>query len=375
MTAARPTIVVTGGAGFIGSVLVRRLLAADEAHVVTVDKLTYAANRSAVSEFGRHPRHRLVQADINDQAAMTAIFRDYAPAAVLHLAAESHVDRSIVGADEFLRTNVDGTFTLLETCRRFWSALDAKRAAAFRFIHVSTDEVYGTARSGERFSEASPYAPNSPYAASKAASDHLARAWRRTYGLPTIITHCSNNYGPRQFPEKLIPLAIQKAILRQPIPVYGNGSNVRDWIHVEDHVDALLSILRSGQPGETYCIGAEAERTNLELVQALCAAIDLEVPAGAPHAELIRFVADRPGHDRRYAIDPTKIRHELHWRPRRTLGEGLRQTVRWYLSNGDWLEDIRRSRYAGERIGASCGSKPSANHLRSGDHDIGRVLA
>jgi dTDP-glucose 4,6-dehydratase len=327
-------IIVTGGAGFIGSNLVRALLA--EGHdVVNFDKLTYAGNLSSLADVAGHPGYRFVRKDICDPAAVREILSSFRPDALLHLAAESHVDRSIDGPMDFVRTNVTGTATLLMEATDYWK----QSGNNFRFIHVSTDEVYGSLGNEGRFVESSPYAPRSPYSASKAASDHFAKAWHETYGLPVIVTHCSNNYGPYQFPEKLIPVVILKSLAGEPIPVYGDGTNVRDWIHVEDAVSALSAVVRHGRTGETYNIGADAELRNIDLVRMVCAILDEELGEG--HAEnLITFVADRPGHDFRYALDTSKIRGELGWEPRFQPAEGLRRTVRWYLENRGWWQEI-----------------------------------
>ena len=343
-------LLVTGGAGFIGSAVVRRAVAEGIA-VVNVDKLTYAANPDNVASVARSPLYAFERADIADAAAMARVFRDHDPDAVMHLAAESHVDRSIDGPLEFVRTNMLGTATLLEAARAHWRASPEARRAAFRFHHVSTDEVYGTLGAAGKFTETTPYAPNSPYSASKAGSDHLARAWGETYGLPVLVTNCSNNYGPYHFPEKLIPVVVLSALAGRPIPVYGRGENVRDWLYVEDHAEALLTVLRRGRPGETYNIGGDAEATNIDIVRAICAILDEMRPAGAPHARLIAFVADRPGHDFRYAIDATKIRTELGWAPSVTLKEGLRRTVAWYLENEPWWRAIEQRQGVGERLG------------------------
>ena len=341
-------ILVTGGAGFIGSAVVRRAVA-EGLGVVNVDCLTYAACLGNVASVAGHPAYAFEKADIRDGAAMARIFADHRPDAVLHLAAESHVDRSIDGPAAFIDTNVRGTYTLLEAARRHWEA--AGRPAGFRFHHVSTDEVYGSLGSTGRFTEDTPYDPRSPYSASKAASDHLVRAWGETYGLPVLVTNCSNNYGPFHFPEKLIPVVILKALAGQPIPVYGKGENVRDWLYVEDHAEALLHVLRNGKRGRTYNIGGENEARNIDLVRRICAILDDRRPAGAPHDRLISFVADRPGHDLRYAIDPARIREELGWRPSVTLEEGLARTVDWYLANEGWWRPLLDRPGVGARLG------------------------
>lgn len=326
-------LIVTGGAGFIGSAVARR--AVREGHdVLNVDALTYASSLESVAEVAGSARHRLVHADIRDADAMRALFRDYRPEGVLHLAAETHVDRSIDAPRVFVDTNVVGTLNLLEAARAFW--LDAGSPAQFRFLHVSTDEVFGALGAEGAFRETSPYAPNSPYAASKAASDHLARAWHATYGLPVVLTNCSNNYGPFQFPEKLIPLTILAAIEGRPLPVYGDGRNVRDWLHVEDHAEALLLALTRGAVGRSYNIGGAAEAANIDIVRTLCAILDAKRPKDAPYERQIAFVADRPGHDFRYAIDSARIRDELGWRPRTPLRRGLETTAQWFLDNEAW---------------------------------------
>ena len=341
-------ILVTGGAGFIGSAVVRRAVA-EGLGVVNVDCLTYAACLGNVASVAGHPAYAFEKADIRDGAAMARIFADHRPDAVLHLAAESHVDRSIDGPAAFIDTNVRGTYTLLEAARRYWEA--AGRPTGFRFHHVSTDEVYGSLGPTGRFTEDTPYDPRSPYSASKAASDHLVRAWGETYGLPVLVTNCSNNYGPFHFPEKLIPVVILKALAGQPIPVYGKGENVRDWLYVEDHAEALLHVLRNGKRGRTYNIGGENEARNIDLVRRICAILDNRRPAGAPHDRLISFVADRPGHDLRYAIDPARIREELGWRPSVTLEEGLARTVDWYLANEGWWRPLLDRPGVGARLG------------------------
>jgi dTDP-glucose 4,6-dehydratase len=347
-------ILITGGAGFIGSALCRHLLAETQASIVNLDRLTYAADRAAVTELARNPRYRLEQADVADEAAVARLFAEHRPDAVMHLAAESHVDRSIDGPAAFVRTNIVGTAVMLEAARRQWSALPAAAQARFRFLHVSTDEVYGSA-AGAPFDEAAPYAPSSPYAASKASADHLAAAWHRTYGLPVIITNCSNNYGPRQFPEKLIPLMIHCALEGRPLPVYGTGGNVRDWLYVEDHARALALVLERGRVGEKYNIGGANEHTNLEVVRAICALLDGLRPRadGRPHADAITFVRDRPGHDLRYALDAGKIARELGWTPRESFETGLAKTVRWYVDNPGWRESVRQGGYDGGRLGLS----------------------
>ena len=343
------TLLVTGGAGFIGSAVVLRALA-EGRRVVTLDKLTYAANRETVTLLGKHPNHALETADIADAEAVAAILDRHRPSQILHLAAESHVDRSIDRPGDFIATNVQGTFTLLDRTLRYWRGLQAGEKASFRFIHVSTDEVFGSLGSEGQFSEDSAYAPNSPYAASKASSDHLARAWHATYGLPVVITNCSNNYGPRQFPEKLIPLMILNALSGRKLPVYGDGQNVRDWLFVEDHARALLTVADRARPGSRYMVGGDTERCNLDLVHILCDLLDeaRPDPALGPRRQLIEFVADRPGHDRRYAADFSRITRELDWRPSVDLAGGLKRTIEWYLSNSAWCaacgEDARARR-------------------------------
>jgi len=342
-------ILVTGGAGFIGSAVVRR--AVSEGHeVVNVDALTYAACLDNVASVADRPEYAFEQADICDAAAMEAIFARHRPDAVMHLAAESHVDRSIEGPGAFIRTNVEGTYTMLQAARAFWTG--AGRPEAFRFHHISTDEVYGTLGAEGQFTEETPYAPNSPYSASKAASDHLVRAWHETFGLPVVLTNCSNNYGPYHFPEKLIPVVILNALAGREIPVYGKGENVRDWLFVEDHADALLTVLQKGRIGRTYNIGGENEARNIDIVRTICRLLDEKRPrAEGPHEELIAFVTDRPGHDLRYAIDPTRIRTELGWRPSVTLEQGLERTVQWYLDNEPWWRALQNREGVGQRLG------------------------
>ncbi|CAN5610335.1 dTDP-glucose 4,6-dehydratase [soil metagenome] len=346
-------ILVTGGAGFIGSAVVRRLIAAGET-VVNVDCLTYAGNLESLGDTAESPRHVMELIDICDGEELRRVFATYRPRAVLHLAAESHVDRSIDGADVFIQTNLVGTFRLLETARHHVNTLTPAERAAFRFVHVSTDEVFGSLGEDGHFTERTPYSPRSPYAASKAGSDHLARAWEHTYGLPVIITNCSNNYGPNQFPEKLIPLIILAALRRDPLPVYGDGSNVRDWIYVEDHVDGLLLALERGSPGNTYGFGGDAERRNIDVVRAICALLDeLNPDEAGPYEDLITFVTDRPGHDYRYAMDASLAAAALGWTPRHSFDEGLRATVRWYLDNPGWWKRVESGAYRGQRLGLS----------------------
>ncbi|MGH7000081.1 MAG: dTDP-glucose 4,6-dehydratase [Stellaceae bacterium] len=345
-------VLVTGGAGFIGTSVVRHLLAAGDS-VVNLDKLTYAGSNPPLGPLATPSNYTLEIADVADHAALTGIFAKHKPDAVMHLAAETHVDRSIDRPDDFVRSNLVGTFAMLEATRAYWDGLVGDARARFRFHHISTDEVFGSLGAGERAAEDSRYQPNSPYAASKAGADHLARAWFQTYGLPVIATNCSNNYGPWQFPEKLIPLMVLNAIEGKALPVYGKGENVRDWLYVGDHAAALALVVRRGKPGETYNIGGGEERRNLDLVQAICAILDAELPKAPhrPHAGLIEFVTDRPGHDLHYAIDDRRIRHELGWRPAECLETGLRKTVRWYLDNEAWWKPIRTGVYRGERLG------------------------
>jgi dTDP-glucose 4,6-dehydratase len=343
-------VLVTGGAGFIGSAVVR-LLTRRGAMVLTLDKLTYAATLGSLKEADASGRHWLERLDICDTAAVAALVAGFKPSLVLHLAAESHVDRSIMGARAFVQTNIVGTFSMLEAVRGYWSALQGPERAAFRFLHVSTDEVYGSLGAEGLFHETTPYDPSSPYAASKAAADHLVAAWGRTYGLPVLITNCSNNYGPFHFPEKLIPLTILNALEGKPLPVYGAGGNVRDWLYVDDHAEALLLVAAHGRLGETYNIGGRNERTNIAVVRAICALLDGLKPEGAPHERLITFVADRPGHDQRYAIDAGKLEGELGWRAHESFDTGLAKTVRWYLDNDWWWRPLRERVYGGERLG------------------------
>jgi len=341
-------LLVTGGAGFIGSAVVR--LAVARGHeVVNLDALTYAACLENVASVSASPLYSFEQADIRDLPALEAIFQKHQPDAVMHLAAESHVDRSIDGPQAFIETNVMGTYNMLQAARHYWEGCGKPKA--FRFHHISTDEVFGSLGATGQFTEETPYDPRSPYSASKASSDHLVRAWAETYGLPVVLTNCSNNYGPFHFPEKLIPVVILSALAGKPIPIYGEGENVRDWLYVEDHADALLLVLEKGAVGRSYNIGGENERSNLELVQTICTILDTLKPASAPYADLIEFVTDRPGHDLRYAIDPTRIREELGWRPSVTVEEGLEKTVRWYLENEEWWQPLLGRAGVGERLG------------------------
>jgi len=346
-------VFVTGGAGFIGSAVCRLFVGELNATVLNVDKLTYAANLSSLRAVESSPRYAFCQADICDREAIGRLLCEFDPDAVLHLAAESHVDRSIDGPADFIKTNVEGTCVLLEATLAHWQRLPAERAARFRFHHVSTDEVFGSLGATGRFTETTRYRPNSPYSASKAAADHLVRAWQETFGLPTVISNCSNNYGPYHFPEKLIPLAILKALHGESIPIYGKGDNIRDWLYVEDHVRALFSILKEAPAGESYNIGGNAERTNLDVVRSICLLLDEMLPDSPhrPHQRLITFVTDRPGHDRRYAMDIAKIGRELSWEPGENFESGLRKTVSWYLTNRWWWEPIWCQRYRGGRLG------------------------
>jgi dTDP-glucose 4,6-dehydratase len=361
-------VLVTGGAGFIGSAVCRLFVGELNATVLNVDKLTYAANLSSLRAIEANSRYAFRRADICDRRALGALLQEFDPDAVLHLAAESHVDRSIDGPGDFIKTNVEGTCVLLEAALAYWQKLPRERARLFRFHHVSTDEVFGSLGVTGSFTETTRYQPNSPYSASKAAADHLVRAWRETFGLPTVISNCSNNYGPCHFPEKLIPLAILKALHGEPIPVYGTGDNVRDWLYVEDHARALFAILRRGQSGESYNIGGNAERTNLDVVQSICRLLDEMLPGSLyrPHRRLISFVPDRPGHDRRYAMNIAKIRRELGWEPSENFDSGLRKTVSWYLANRWWWEPIWSQRYRGERLGAG-GDRPGQTTSPSAD--------
>lgn len=351
----KQTVFVTGGCGFIGTNLVRRLIRSGQYRVVNLDALTYAANPLSLVDLADNPAYEFVQGNITDRGLVASLFEKHKPVGVFHLAAESHVDRSIVNADDFVQTNVVGTYVMLDAARQYWSGLPADQKHAFRFLHVSTDEVFGSLGMDGYFSEATPYAPNSPYSASKAASDHFVRAYHHTYGLPTVITNCSNNYGPYQFPEKVIPLMIMNALLGRHLPVYGDGSNVRDWIYVEDHCRALKLAFDKGVPGETYAVGAGNERTNVDLVRQICSLLDEIAPPAEVHAlherglqsysELIQFVEDRPGHDHRYAIDAARITSQLGWQPEVAFDEGLRRTIEWYLSNPEWVEQASSGAY------------------------------
>jgi dTDP-glucose 4,6-dehydratase len=355
------TMIITGGAGFIGANFVQHALAQTPARLVIVDKLTYAGNKANLGAAIDDPRVIFVEADITDRAAMPAVFAEYQPDALVNFAAESHVDRSIDDPSPFIETNITGTFVLLETARKYVRELSAEQQAAFRFLHVSTDEVYGTLGATGLFAETTPYAPNSPYAASKASADHLVRAWHETFGLPALITNCSNNYGPYQFPEKLIPLMLLNAIEGKPLPIYGDGGNIRDWLYVEDHCCGILLALQRGVPGEKYNIGGGNERTNLQIVERLCAEVEKLLPAAenpalqaqgkTSYLELKTYVADRPGHDKRYAIDASKIRAELGWQPQYDFESGLAKTVRWYFENRAWCEAVLQNKYQRERLG------------------------
>lgn len=359
------TLLVTGGAGFIGSSLIHKAVVATDWNIINIDKLTYSGNLSSLSEIENNPRYNFIHGDIADMDAVRAALETYKPDAIMNLAAESHVDRSIDDPSPFIETNIKGTFILLEETRRYWKNLQLSspdKAKNFRFHHISTDEVFGDLAEidGKKqfFSEKTPYAPSSPYSASKASSDHLIRAWHRTYGLPTLITNCSNNYGPRQFPEKLIPLMIISAMAGKPLPVYGTGSQIRDWLYVDDHVDALLLVLERGLPGETYAIGGNCEKTNIEIVHGICSLLEELIPEQksqniSHYNELITFVQDRPGHDARYAIDASKISSELGWKPKENFSSGLRKTVQWYLNNKTWWKKILDGTYRCQRLGTN----------------------
>ena len=349
-------ILVTGGAGFIGSALIRHLINDTEHEVLNLDKLTYAGNLESLAGIAQSPRYRFLQADIADSAVVNLALDEFQPDAIMHLAAESHVDRSIDGPAAFIQTNIVGTYALLESTKAYWMQLDAERKAAFRFHHISTDEVYGDLHgTDDLFLETTPYSPSSPYSASKAASDHLVRAWQRTYGLPVLITNCSNNYGPYHFPEKLIPLVILNALEGKPLPIYGNGQQVRDWLFVEDHARALLRVVTAGVVGETYNIGGHNEKQNIEVVQGICELLEELAPSKpadlAHYRDLITYVKDRPGHDLRYAIDASKIQRELGWVPQESFATGLRKTVQWYLHNLEWCRNVQDGSYQRERLG------------------------
>ena len=343
-------VIVTGGAGFIGSALVRHLVLERGYDVLNVDALTYAGNLASLHSVDGKPNYRFLQANICDREVMEASVREFQPDRIMHLAAESHVDRSITGAADFIQTNVIGTFTLLEAARGYWAGLQGAEKDGFRFLHVSTDEVYGSLGDDGLFHEETPYDPSSPYSASKASSDHLAKAWQRTYGLPVVVSNCSNNYGPYHFPEKLIPLTILNALAGEKLPVYGKGENVRDWLYVEDHARALDVIAELGRVGETYNVGGRNERRNIEVVRRICEVLDRLAPADRPRQELIEFVTDRPGHDARYAIDATKLEQELGWRAQEDFDSGIEKTVAWYLENEWWWQPLR-DRYSGQRLG------------------------
>ncbi len=354
-------ILVTGGAGFIGSAVIRHIIANTQDSVINLDKLTYAGNLENLLPISENPRYAFEQVDICNRTELDRVFKQHQPDAVMHLAAESHVDRSIDGPAEFIQTNIVGTYTLLEAARAYWNALAAERKSAFRFHHISTDEVYGDlphpsdqADAVEHlFTETTSYAPSSPYSASKASSDHLVRAWLRTYGFPTLITNCSNNYGPYHFPEKLIPLVILNALEGKPLPIYGKGDQIRDWLYVEDHARALYLVATRGNIGETYNIGGHNEKQNLEVVQTICKILDKLVPNQASYAEQITYVTDRPGHDRRYAIDASKIEQELNWKPQETFESGLAKTIQWYLDNQQWCQRVQDGSYQRERLGVT----------------------
>lgn len=341
------TILVTGGAGFIGANFIHDWLAQSQERVVNLDKLTYAGNLQSLAAVANDPRYRFVKGDIGDRALAARIFAEEKPRAVINFAAESHVDRSIHGPGEFVQTNVVGTFNLLEATRGYWLELAPADKAAFRFLHVSTDEVYGSLEADDpAFAETKAFEPNSPYSASKAASDHFVRAWHHTFGLPVLTTNCSNNYGPYQFPEKLIPLMIHNAVTGKPLPIYGDGKNVRDWLYVKDHCSAIRAVLQKGRVGETYNVGGKNEMTNLEVVHTICAILDELKPGPGEYSRLITYVKDRPGHDRRYAIDPTKIERDIDWRPAETFASGIRKTVEWYLANDDWVRGVTSGEYS-----------------------------
>ena len=351
--AQKPRVLVTGGCGFIGGNFVRHLLSETDAEIANLDLLTYAGNRETLADVEHDPRYRFIHGDIADPDVVGTLIDDFRPTAIVNFAAESHVDRSIDGPGAFIQTNIVGTYTLLDHALRYWRTLDEEGKTAFRFLHVSTDEVYGTLGDSGAFTEETPYAPSSPYSASKAASDHLAQAWHHTYGLPTLTTNCSNNFGPYQYPEKLIPLMILNALAGQPLPIYGTGGNVRDWLFVGDHCRAIWHVVQHGEPGQMYNVGGNSEKTNLEVVDTLCALLDELVPDSPhrPHADLKTFVADRPGHDWRYAIDASKLRDQLGWGPTETFESGMRRTVQWYLDHLDWCEAVKSGSYDGQRLG------------------------
>lgn len=348
------TYIVTGGAGFIGSAVVRTIIESSDDIVVNIDKLTYAGNLDSLLPVAENPRYHFLQADICDSKAMAEVFAEHQPDAIMHLAAESHVDRSIDGPGDFIHTNIVGSYTLLEAARQYWNSLQADSKETFRFHHVSTDEVYGSLGDEGMFLETTSYDPSSPYSASKASSDHLVRAWNRTFGLPVVLTNCSNNYGPYQYPEKLIPLILQKARAGEALPIYGTGENIRDWLYVDDHARALILVMKQGSVGETYNIGGHNEVTNIDVVRTLCAILDDREPAkdGKPYADLITYVTDRPGHDMRYAIDASKIQRDLGWTPEETFETGLAKTVDWYLANQQWIDRVLDGSYMGQRLGA-----------------------
>jgi dTDP-glucose 4,6-dehydratase len=351
MTTGLLRVLVTGGAGFIGSAVCRQLVDVHGAIVINTDKLTYAANLCSLDSIADNPRYVFERVDVCEQDQLGILFSSYQPTAVIHLAAETHVDRSISGSAAFLKTNIEGTYHLLEASRHYFEGLNAKQRSQFRVVHVSTDEVYGSLGADGLFRENSPYQPSSPYSASKAASDHLAFAWYKTYGLPVVVSNCSNNFGPFQFPEKLIPLTVLNAFQGQPLPVYGTGSNVRDWLYVDDHARGLITLLEKGRPGEKYNFGGGSERTNLEVVNRICEILDRVAPTGRPRRNLITFVHDRPGHDHRYAIDASKAHAELGWQPQYSFEDALELTVKWYLENSQWWAPLRAHVYKGERLG------------------------
>ncbi len=347
------TVLVTGGAGFIGGNFAHFLIRQSGVRIVNLDSLTYAGNLDTLASLENHPRHEFVHGDIGDTALVDRLLSEQRPDAIVNFAAESHVDRSIDGPAAFIQTNVLGTFNLLDCARRYWDALDGAQRDGFRFLHVSTDEVYGSLGPEGLFTETTAYAPNSPYSASKAASDHLVRAWFHTYGLPVLTTNCSNNYGPYQFPEKLIPLFILKALKGESLPIYGDGSNIRDWLYVQDHCSAIWRVLAAGLPGQVYNVGGNSERTNLQVIDTLCGLLDELVPGSPhrPHTDLRSYVPDRPGHDKRYAIDASKLKRELDWEPKESFATGMRHTVQWYLDNDDWVRRVMDGSYRGQRLG------------------------